>query len=59
MDKYFKLFVAHLPALVMVVVAVMNVLVKDNSIHMSDGWADSLNVILGAVGVGAHINNHR
>lgn len=59
MNKYLNLLVTHLPAIVMVVVAVMNVLVKDNSIQMSDGWADSLNIVLGAVGLGAHINNHR
>lgn len=51
--------VTHLPAIVLVVVAVLNVLIKDNSLHMSDSWADVLNVLLGAIGVAGHINNHK
>lgn len=53
------LLVRHLPVVALVAVAVLNILLKDGSIALSDAWADSLNVILGAVGVGAHINNHR
>lgn len=58
MQKYLNWLTTHLPAIVIIVVAVLNILIKDKSIQITDGWADALNAILGAVGVVAHINNH-
>lgn len=58
MKNYLNVLTTHLPAVVMVVVAVLNVLLADKSIHLTDAWADSLNIVLGSLGVLAHINNH-
>lgn len=55
--KYLAFLKKHLPALILVVVAVLNVLIKDKSIRLTDAWSDSLNVILAALGVAAHLNN--
>lgn len=58
MKNLLNVLTTHLPAVVIIVVAVLNVLLKDKSIHLTDAWADSVNIVLAAVGVGAHINNH-
>lgn len=56
--KYINALTTHLPAVVIVVVAILNVLLADKSIHLTDAWADSLNIVLGALGILAHVNNH-
>lgn len=57
--KYLDVLRRHLPAVVLIVVAVLNILIKDGSINLDNAWADSLNIVLGALGVGVHINNSR
>lgn len=58
MRNYLNALTNHLPAVVMVVVAVLNVLLAQKSIHLTDAWADSLNIVLAALGIAGHINNH-
>lgn len=49
----------HLPVVAIVVVAVLNTLVDQNVLHLSDTLVSTVNVVLGLVGVSAHVRNHR
>lgn len=51
--------VRHLPGLVLAAVAALNVLLGTGDVHLASGTVDTLNVVLGLVGLGGHINNHR
>jgi hypothetical protein len=47
----------HGVVVLLVVVAALNVLVQQKVLHLSGGLTDTLNVFLGALGIGVHVSN--
>lgn len=57
MPKVLAYLQKHGPAIVIAVVACLNVLYQQGDLHITAHWLTDVNAILAALGIGAHINN--